>query len=580
MAFSDYSTTPASNQTIGESTFIGPNMPRDNVRPALQQLAADGRDLYDTMIAAGNGNLPQFIQSGAGAVVRSVLSKMREQVSALDYFTDAQQADVTSYTGALDVTTALQTALNESWDSNRDLFIPAGLYKVTTLVWPGTADGRTKAFRVYGQGSGELFARGMTGGTIIQQTGGAASLVTNNQDVALAGTGNLEIAYIRFEGNSTGAVLDFETLYAQSELHHCGVFQSGSGDGIRIRHANTIELHHNYVLNTDWADVAPIGGRTGTGIFITLPNDNGLQSLRKNSCRGFETGYQFGETGTGGYFYSLVMDGCECSVVTNGIWLTDRARGSQVRGCYIEGGDGGFGLKDDGNYNHVSGCFFFPGFSIVLDSSTDAVGSVYAANTLALGAVEDAIGAKLAGGETFTGNHIVRTAGTAGQVGIQLTSGVLGARIDYGGNSFSPSSAWTGTGAKKIDNQVTGGGVTGFASGANADDEFPRMARGALSFYSQTLADSSVTGSTMTLPEGTHFYVDFTGATTVNSFDGGAEDGRMVILTDVDGNFDLNDSAQVSLAGGTAFSGPGTITLVLQRIASTTYAYEISRAVY
>jgi hypothetical protein len=54
MAFQDYSTNPAANTTIGDSTFIGPNMPRDNVRPALQQLAADGKSLSDTVVPAGS----------------------------------------------------------------------------------------------------------------------------------------------------------------------------------------------------------------------------------------------------------------------------------------------------------------------------------------------------------------------------------------------------------------------------------------------------------------------------------------------------------------------------------------------
>ena len=55
MAFQDYSTNPAANTTVGDATFIGPNMPRDNVRPALQQLAADGRTLYN-QYATGIGD--------------------------------------------------------------------------------------------------------------------------------------------------------------------------------------------------------------------------------------------------------------------------------------------------------------------------------------------------------------------------------------------------------------------------------------------------------------------------------------------------------------------------------------------
>ncbi len=43
MAFSDYSLTPASNTTLADGTYVGPNMLRNKVRPALQQIMADGK---------------------------------------------------------------------------------------------------------------------------------------------------------------------------------------------------------------------------------------------------------------------------------------------------------------------------------------------------------------------------------------------------------------------------------------------------------------------------------------------------------------------------------------------------------
>jgi hypothetical protein len=56
MAFRDYSITPASNTTLADGTYIGANMLRNKVRPALQQIAADGKamandveDLSDTV---------------------------------------------------------------------------------------------------------------------------------------------------------------------------------------------------------------------------------------------------------------------------------------------------------------------------------------------------------------------------------------------------------------------------------------------------------------------------------------------------------------------------------------------------
>jgi hypothetical protein len=49
MAFKDYFKTPADNTALGDGTYIGPDMLRNKVRPALQQIAADGKDLADTV---------------------------------------------------------------------------------------------------------------------------------------------------------------------------------------------------------------------------------------------------------------------------------------------------------------------------------------------------------------------------------------------------------------------------------------------------------------------------------------------------------------------------------------------------
>lgn len=46
MAFQDYPPVPENVTSIGDNIYVGPNMARNNVRRALQQLAADGRNLY------------------------------------------------------------------------------------------------------------------------------------------------------------------------------------------------------------------------------------------------------------------------------------------------------------------------------------------------------------------------------------------------------------------------------------------------------------------------------------------------------------------------------------------------------
>lgn len=55
MAFRDYSTTPSANTLLSDGTYIGPDMDRDKVRPAIQQIAADGRGLSDRVEALVDG---------------------------------------------------------------------------------------------------------------------------------------------------------------------------------------------------------------------------------------------------------------------------------------------------------------------------------------------------------------------------------------------------------------------------------------------------------------------------------------------------------------------------------------------
>ena len=54
MSFKDYSRTPNGNTLLGDGTYIGPNMLRNKVRPALQQIAADGKELSDAILPAGD----------------------------------------------------------------------------------------------------------------------------------------------------------------------------------------------------------------------------------------------------------------------------------------------------------------------------------------------------------------------------------------------------------------------------------------------------------------------------------------------------------------------------------------------
>lgn len=145
--------------------------------------------------------------------------------------------------GRLDHTRALQAALDAAWSTNRDPFVPADLSRVRGLRLLGGQAERNRAFRFYGQRTGDLFARAEGGGTIIKAIHGG-SVLSNEQALPSTGYGNQEIAFIRFEGNSDDPIVDLATPYTQSELHYCGIFQAGRGDGLRVAMAATGEIHY------------------------------------------------------------------------------------------------------------------------------------------------------------------------------------------------------------------------------------------------------------------------------------------------------------------------------------------------
>lgn len=79
-----------------------------------------------TGVSAGSVS---YRPAGKGAQVTTVQAALNQWTSVLDFMTDAQRADVTRNTAALDVTMAVQTGIN----SGRPLFFPPGTYLVRLL---------------------------------------------------------------------------------------------------------------------------------------------------------------------------------------------------------------------------------------------------------------------------------------------------------------------------------------------------------------------------------------------------------------------------------------------------------------
>jgi hypothetical protein len=110
MSFKDYSTTPADNTELGDGTYIGPDMLRNKVRPALQQIAADGKELSnhveDLLDLAqgepgGDGSLlPKFTLISTGVDIPSDI----ELVQTVGYDATDVGSAVYVYDAAVDST--------------------------------------------------------------------------------------------------------------------------------------------------------------------------------------------------------------------------------------------------------------------------------------------------------------------------------------------------------------------------------------------------------------------------------------------------------------------------------------------
>lgn len=500
-------------------------------------------------------------------------------ISAHRFFSEEEIADATGYRGRMDHTAQLQAALDAAWSTNRDLFLPAGLYRVRGLRLPGGQAERNRAFRFYGQGSGELFARAETGGTIVKGIGGG-SVLFNRQDLPRTGNGNQEIAYIRFEGDSDDPVIDLATLYTQSELHHCGIYQAGRGDGLRVRMAATGEIHHNYVVNRDWKGDQEVR-RTGTGLAISSSLNTGLVALRKNTSRGFRTGYSLGAGGEG-VMLAARIEHCEVSVCENGMLLSPLVRGAVVEHGYFEGGRGGTAIRDEGHSNTLTNNYIFPGFARHIHLTDTSRGARVQNNTLSAGSAQTvaAGGCTLltvdgpTAGMVATGNELICDPVSSGPignvVGMRFAGPIDGAQLWP--NAFLPAAPWDfAVGSRQFESPGLARGIVGGESNG------PRIAGAALALERHPI--DRIEGGSLDLDGGSWF--DYTGRSTavLRSLSAG-QDGGVVILTDRGGRLTVESSTRIRLADGAGFTGPGTLTLLTIVENGQVEAVELSRSRY
>lgn len=494
--------------------------------------------------------------------------------------------------GITDDTAALQAAINYCWANCKPLYIPSGVYITTGLVLNNVSAVQKTSLTMFGDAGGNPFAVWSSyAGTVIKSVTDAPVFKIDVPTVTTS-AGTLNITNIVFDGTSTTPVVYLEAFYGIGKLSQGMVFQRGTGNGIQIDWMTTCLLDQFYVLNKDWNNYGLGNTRTGIGIYLSHKYDSGLQTIRKCTSRGFLTGYKIGVGGTSNYTYNASIENCEVSVTYNGIHLTDNARATYVNNCYFEGGEGGTGIHDEGDYNKIYNSFTFAGYGTHLKSTSFTYGNVYEGNVFAAGSVANQIlidinstSANGGPGKSCTNNHLSfgGSGGTiAGVVGLKITG--TDPRLSLIGNSFSPRGNWVGgAGTIKILDASAGGvfGITTTLSGSG-NLEIPTLSRGAISFaISDTgLSQLNVTGNTLAVPGGTLFNCNASSAVTVNRLSTDTTPGRFLIFKTENANMTFTNSAYLILAGGVSFTGPGTLVLYTDIIGSDVYAFEVSRTVF
>lgn len=510
----------------------------DNITAPANEVLADLASTASSSVGTG---LIGWLRAMTGAVATTLYKWMGwREVSVFEFMTSAQVADVQGYTYLVDVTAAVQAAMTAAQASGRTLHCPAGGYSVTGLTIPGvnTTQGKANRFRMYGDSFGEAGVIALQNrGTIFKSTTDAP-IFDYQASVAGEGCGDIEISHMALWGDSTTPVINIETLFGNSCLHHLTMVQSGTGDGIKIGWGATYEIYSNYITGASYNVASGLGAtRTGIGIFLAQDTRSaGLQTVRKTTVAGWHTCIKAGVGATGAYTYAPVIDTCEMAYYYRGVHFTEDCESGTVSQCYFEGQDAGIGVLDEGNYNRVrDSLFFFNGSGNVFIDSLKAAkfGSRYTGNVFYLfnGATSTGIDVRsnaTSGGpaKVIEDNHFVLSAGTAGVVGIKLQG--VDPRVQLAGNDFQPAGAWTGSGTFKISDSSTSSDTTagsgrygfGFAQSLDGSLTVPSVGRGAVNLEVDPLVrnNTHISAGVLTLGELSVFTLTPTSNVAITSF--------------------------------------------------------------
>jgi hypothetical protein len=275
--------------------------------------------------------------------------------------------------------------------------------------------------------------------------------------------------------------------------------------------------------------------------------------------------------------------------------LRQGCRAAVVDSNYFEGGDGGIGIHDLGNYNTVTNNLLFPGYGTLIDATAFTYGGVYTNNLLSAGSVANTKLIKVTSdsafggpGKTVSGNTFVFSGSggaIVGVVGIVLAG--LDPRVSMVGNTFDPRGPWVGgAGTKKIDDASTqtdgaGSGLCGFGVVDVGNYEFPFVGHGAygVGLDSTVLTAANIAVNVLTISKASDFVITCASAQTVNSFSAPNLEGKLFWLRTTNANTTFANTANLKMAGSGNYT-PGGAGASLQFKVHAGVAWETARVSY
>lgn len=505
-------------------------------------------------------------------------------ITAFDFMSSAERAAVSAYSFALDVTAAVNAAVNHAYRKALRLRFPPGGYRVSQILLPDdpAIDPRSFGFEMVGAGHGEGFAYGQPRGTVIRGADPTLSTLKFQQTAPRFGSGTLLIHQIRFEGAQHRgiAVVDLEALYATSRFYDCDIYQSGPGDGLSVGQMAAAEVANCFVLSGH-----PVGGepswlvpgnvaRVGTGVLLRSDLNCGLASFHKVTSRGWDLGFDLGDPANEVTLFSTRLTACEGSNNRRQLWIRKRQWKTVVESCYFETSHSDYAILNDGNHTTIANCDIGIDHQICIDdSSTSNIGTVITGNNIQMTQAGPCIGIVIGSsavsggpGKLVSGNSF-SWSGSGGAVAnvraVQIDG--IDPRIELSGNAFSPRGPWVGgVGTTKIqDNSQIAGSTAlysqfGLGTVQNGRQEFPLLGQGLLSLGipEAVLGDGEVKRGVLAVSRASYSVLTLSRAARISGFDK-MTFGQMFILFVTNGKATFVHGANLKLAGSVSYTPPG-----------------------